>query len=166
MRYTSRQAPMLNFILLNNAFIFCSTKTQHCTHFDYIRISPFLWTEMGPGILRPGASPEGMVMKTHDSFEWVNIAVFSETISSGPHLRSKNSTPSLILLVLGLLCLVRDFGGRSSNASQHPGCRYINRREVQLRAGVLKISQLYITAFSLLSPILFHSLPFVPISGP
>lgn len=42
MRYTSRQAPMLNFILLNNAFIFCSTKTQHCTHFDYIRISPFL----------------------------------------------------------------------------------------------------------------------------
>lgn len=55
--------------------------------------------------------------------------MFSETISSGPHLRSKNSTPSLILLVLGLLCLVRDFGGRSSNASQLPGCRYINRRE-------------------------------------
>ena len=88
--------------------------------------------------------------------------MFSETISSGPHLRSKNSTPSLILLVLGLLCLVRDFGGRSSNASQHPGCRYINRREVQLRAGVLKISPLYITAFSLLSPFFSILCPLFP----
>lgn len=71
--------------------------------------------------------------------------------SSRPCLRSKNSTPSLVLLALGLLCLVRDFGGCSSNASQHLERRYINRREVQLKAGVLKISQSYIEAFNLLS---------------
>lgn len=106
-----------------------------------------------------------MVMETHDSCKWVNIADSVRPASSRPRLRSKNSTPSLVLFALGLLCLVRDFGGRSSNASQHLECRYINRREVQLKAGVLKISQSYIEASNLFIPILFRPLPFVPISG-
>ena len=69
MRYASRQAPMLYFILLNNAFIFCSTKTQHSTHFHYVRIPVWYEQKWGRVYFALGASPEGMAMKTHDSFE-------------------------------------------------------------------------------------------------
>lgn len=100
-------------------------------------------------------------MKAHDNCKWVNIAVVSETSKLKPRLRSKNSTPSLVLLALGLLCLVRDFGGRSSNASRHLECRYINRREGRCFED-LSIIHRSLQSFN---PILCHPLPFVPVSG-